>query len=410
MKNKIESCRQAALDILKPSRKQLEYGLELHKDALVWDAYGFSPAGIADFSRIEKLKNENASPDELLLAKEEESQLKALQSDKAAEIYRLGWEVSGVDCIFQNTGEEGNSIERMMLRLARFTAITDTQRDLYMRAVLPEDVETAKAQAKKSLYFTTNGVPLPTHFRNEKDLLFYIHVFFELGVRMMHLTYNRRNMIGDGCGESNDGGLSGLGKKVIAEMNRVGIIPDVAHCGQRTSLEAAQISKLPVVASHSTCYALADHCRAKKDEVIKAIADSGGYIGIVILNDMLGGNGDIKAFLDHIDYVSNKFGTEHVAIGSDGCFLTQAIPAPVIKARKRFESYWPTDWGKYRVEVDPDYNSLAWTNWPMFTVGMHMRGYSDEDIRKILGLNVMRVCKQTMAASEYAAMIRRIKI
>ncbi|MFA6717439.1 MAG: membrane dipeptidase, partial [Victivallaceae bacterium] len=111
--------------------------------------------------------------------------------------------------------------------------------------------------------------------------MFYIHVFFEFGVRMMHLTYNRRNLIGDGCGEPDDGGLSAFGRQVIAEMNRVGIIPDVAHCGQRTSLEAAQESGLPVVASHSACHSLAEHCRAKTDEVIEAIAKSGGYIGIV---------------------------------------------------------------------------------------------------------------------------------
>lgn len=407
MKSKIETCRQAALDILKPSKKQLEHGLELHRDALVWDAYGFAPSGIADYSRIEKIISKNAAPDELILAKEEEQQLKSLWSNEAAKTYRDGWEASGVDCIFQNSGEEGNSIDRMMLRLARFTAITDTQRDLYMRAVLPEDVETAKAQGKKSLYFTTNGVPLPAKFRSENDLLFYIHVFFEFGVRMMHLTYNRRNLIGDGCGESNDGGLSELGKKVIAEMNRVGVIPDVAHCGQRTSLEAAQESKQPVVASHSACYSLVDHCRAKNDEVIKAIVDSGGYIGMVILNDMIGGTGDINALLDHIDYVAEKFGPDYVAIGSDACFAIQSAPPPAVKTRTRFESLWPAEWGKHQIAFNPAYNSLAWTNWPMFTVGMHMRGYSDEDIRKVLGLNIMRVCKQTMAASEYATMIRK---
>ena len=223
----------------------------------------------------------------------------------------------------------------------------------------------------------------------------------EFGVRMMHLTYNRRNLIGDGCAETSDCGLSGFGKKTIAEMNRVGIIPDVAHCGQRTSLEAALESKLPVVASHSVCHSLVDHCRAKKDEVIKAIAKSGGYIGMVILNDMIGGEGDINAFLNHIDYVAENFGPEHVAIGTDAPFKIASGHPMQIKTRKNFESYWPSSWGKYRVETDVDRNSLAWTNWPMFTLGMHIRGYSDEDIRKIIGLNVKRVCEQTMMVSEY---------
>ena len=167
MKNRIERCRKAALDILKPSRRQLEHGLELHDDALVWDAYGFAPAGIVDCSRMDKMISESAAPDELVLAKEEECQLKSLWSNENFKICKEAWDASGVDCIFQNAGEEGNSIERMILRLARFTAITDTQRKLYRRAVLPEDVETAKTQGKKSLYLTTNGVPLPAHFRSE---------------------------------------------------------------------------------------------------------------------------------------------------------------------------------------------------------------------------------------------------
>ncbi|MCK5845200.1 MAG: membrane dipeptidase, partial [Victivallales bacterium] len=291
MKKRIESCRQAALDILKPTKRQLDHALELHRDALVWDAYGFSPAGISDYSRIEKLVEENASPDELALAKEEEQQLKTLFSDEMICVYRGVWDAAGVDCVFQNAGEEGNSIERMILRLARFTAISDFRRDTHARAVVPEDIRKSKEKGLKSLYLTTNGVPLPANFRNDVELLFYIHVFFEFGVRMMHLTYNRRNLIGDGCGEESDAGLSDFLKKVIAEMNRVGVIPDVAHCGQRTSLEAALESKLPVVASHSVCYSLAEHCRSKKDEVIKAIAASGGYIGMVILNNMVGGTG-----------------------------------------------------------------------------------------------------------------------
>ena len=119
MRERIEGCRQAALDILKPSRKQLEYGLELHRDALVWDAYGFAPAGIADCSRMNKMILENAAPDELVLAKEEECQFQSFGSDESFRICREVWDASGVDCIFQNAGEEGNSVERMILRLAR---------------------------------------------------------------------------------------------------------------------------------------------------------------------------------------------------------------------------------------------------------------------------------------------------
>ena len=107
-----------------------------------------------------------------------------------------------------------------------------------------------------------------------------LKIFYQLGIRMMHLTYNRRNMIGDGCAEESNAGLSDFGRAVVKEMNRLGIIVDVAHSGEKTSLEAARLSDRPVVASHSGARALNDHFRCKSDELIKAICDTGGYIGV----------------------------------------------------------------------------------------------------------------------------------
>ncbi|NMA19604.1 MAG: dipeptidase, partial [Lentisphaerae bacterium] len=157
---------------------------------------------------------------------------------------------AGVDCVFQNSGEESNDIERLIKRLARRTYLCDKMPDVITRAAFPADVTAAKKAGRHSIYITTNGVPLPSTIYSVESALYYLTVFFQLGVRMMHLTYNRRNLLGDGCAEPADGGLSDLGRTVIAEMNRVGIIPDVAHSRLRTSLEVAQCSKKPVVASH----------------------------------------------------------------------------------------------------------------------------------------------------------------
>ncbi|OAM90080.1 dipeptidase [Termitidicoccus mucosus] len=110
---------------------------------------------------------------------------------------------------------------------------------------------------------------------------------------MMHLTDNRRNLPGDGCAESADGGLSEFGRAVIAEMNWVGIIPDVAHSGLRTSMEAAQCSKKPVVASHTVAGALSRHYRGKTDEVIREIVKTGGYVGICAVPRFYRGTGRI---------------------------------------------------------------------------------------------------------------------
>jgi membrane dipeptidase len=184
-------------------------------------------------------------------------------------------------------------------------------------------------------------------------------------------------------------------------MNRVGVIVDVAHSGWRTSLEAAQVSERPMVASHSVCCALNVHHRGKPDEVIRAIADSGGYIGICCVPAFLGGSGDINALLDHIDHVAKTFGVDHVAIGTDVAYSSSrsgeeyAKILPRRRTRAGWEHFWPADDPLYDPQWQQEHQrlSLAWTNWPLFTVGLVQRGYSDDDIQKILGGNVLRVAR-----------------
>ena len=220
---------------------------------------------------------------------------------------------------------------------------------------------------------------------------------------MMHLTYQRRNMIGDGCGEASDGGLSDFGRAVVAEMNRVGVIVDVAHSGWKTSLDAAKTSQKPMVASHTVCAALNEHIRSKPDEVIKAIVDTGGMVGICCIPSFLGGTGDIAAMMDHIDHVVRKFGPDHVGIGTDVAYTSRNSAAenkkipPRHKARAEFRSLWPDGSLTAPATAHPKARqSMAWTNWPLFTVGMVQRGYSDEDIRKILGGNMLRVARDVL--------------
>jgi membrane dipeptidase len=214
---------------------------------------------------------------------------------------------------------------------------------------------------------------------------------------MMHLTYNRRNVLGDGCAEPANAGISDLGRAAIAEMNRVGVIVDVAHSGWRTSLEAAKASSKPVVASHSGAVEVHRHIRSKPDEVIRAIADSGGYVGVYSVSSFLGRGGDLNAMLDHIEYLVKRFGADHVAIGTDIAYIPSRASAEYQKmgrrpkARSRYEAFWPP--GTLDNKTHP---SLAWTNWPMFTVGMVQRGISDTDIQKILGGNVMRVARAVL--------------
>lgn len=165
-----------------------------------------------------------------------------------------------------------------------------------------------------------------------------------------------------------------------------------------------------MVASHSICVALNEHRRGKPDEVIRAICDSGGYIGVCCVPAFLGGTGDINALLDHIDYVIRTFGPDHVAIGTDVAYTSSAMGAEMSKVpsrgatRKRWNNFWapndPLFDEKWRQPHQTQ--SLAWTNWPLFTVGMVQRGHTNETIRKVLSGNVLRVASAVLNTGAFA--------
>lgn len=402
----IAQARETGLALLRPTPAQLEHGLELHRAATVVESYGFAPRGRVDGDAIKAAIEAGASRLEIQDMYERSLLTGFLDDDTQAEV--LGaWEAAGVTCIAQNAGEEGQAVLRLLKRLARFTRLTDVIPDRISKAVTPGDIRRAKEGRRHCLYFTTNGVPLPEDWVSIEEELRYIGVFFDLGCRMMHLTYNRRNMIGDGCMELANAGLSDFGRAVVREMNRVGVIVDTAHSGWQTSLEAAQSSTVPVVASHSGCAAINPHPRCKPDEAIKAIADTGGYLGICCIPRFLGRSGDINAMLDHIEYACRLVGSDHVAIGTDVAYVPKANKEETAKyagervARHRWENYWRADAGADAGDwgTPQQVQSMAWTNWPLFTVGMVQRGISDDAIVKILGGNVLRVAEDVLRAA-----------
>ena len=395
----IQHARDVALSILKPTASELERGLRLHSESIVFDSYGFSPRAAINGEFLTAQIEAGASDQEVEDLQEDMTMTRYVTDAAEQQEYRDAWRASGVTCIFQNAGQECQDPLRLIKRLARFSFATDLMREFVCKAAIPSDIEAVKAAGRHALYMTGNGIPLTQEWISKEDELAYVKIFFQLGIRMMHLTYQRRNMIGDGCGEPSNAGLSDFGRYAIAEMNRIGVIPDCAHSGWQTSFEAAKVSTRPVVASHSTCAAIHPHIRSKPDEVIQAIVDSGGYIGICCISKFLRGAGDISSLLDHIQYVTKKFGVDHVAIGTDVAYSSQNSSLESRKLPKRsrsrepFRSLWPKDDFAETPEMT---TSLAWTNWPLFTVGLVQRGYSDDEVRKIIGGNVMRVARESL--------------
>lgn len=151
-----------------------------------------------------------------------------------------------------------------------------------------------------------------------EDKLSNIEVFHDLGVRIIQLTYNTQNLVGTGCYER-DGGLSGYGVEVLEEMNRLGIVCDLSHCGARTAQEAIEASKQPVCYSHTAPAGLKDHPRNKTDEQLRHIAENGGFVGVTMFASFLARGAESTAddFAEAIVYVMNIVGEASVGIGTD---------------------------------------------------------------------------------------------
>lgn len=394
-----QSARQLAVETLGLSSRDLEHGLELHRNSLVVDTYAFAPRALVDHQVLQQAREQGAFPAELELLHHDALMAGVVHSAAERQFFAAAFAASGVDCLVQNAGEEANDIEILLRRLARYTYVVDNLPDVLRRSVRAADVVAAREQGKHCLYLTTNAVPLTRNLRYPEDGLSFIRTFAQLGVKMMHLTYNRANLMGDGCGEPRNGGLTDFGQAVVHEMNECGVVVDLAHCGIQTTIDAAGCSRAPVVVSHAVCRELSNHCRSKTDEALRAVAGSGGYTGICCLPTLLLGRGDIVTFLDHIDHAVKTVGAEHVSIGTDSIAirdqgqLERMLQVNGRPQRLIMDSLWPREDSIFspRWHQENMWKTLAWTNWPIFTAGLVQRGHSDEDIQKIIGGNALRV-------------------
>ncbi|MCZ7647721.1 MAG: dipeptidase [Planctomycetota bacterium] len=400
MNAKIARDREAGLAVLKPDAKDLERGLALHREGPVIESYGFVPMGSPDRATALKALDEGMPAvafDDLL---EEMRQTRVVHDPEERAEALEAWEASGLHGLLLCAGQEDATPERLLQRMARYTYMLDGLREHLVRALSAEDIEAARKAGKRAVVLTCNAVPLANRWVYEYDELYPLRLFYQLGARMMHLCYQRRNAIGDGCGEPGNAGLSEFGKAVVREMNRLGVLVDLAHSGWRTCLEAARASTRPVVVSHSGAHALNAHIRLKPDEVIKAVAETGGYVGVVAIPHFLGRSGDLNALLDHVAYIAKLAGPDHVAIGTDVSYTTQACEKafegwPPHKSPPRWYSLWPAGSKPSEGKYEPwQRQSLSWTNRPLFTVGLAQRGFKDEEIRKIIGGNVLRVLRE----------------
>jgi len=225
------------------------------------------------------------------------------------------------------------------------------------------------------------------HFRAVNDVDF----FHSLGQRVSQLTYNSRNMIGNGFTERRDDGISDFGVAVIDRMNRVGMAIDVSHCGDRTTLDAFELSVRPVLITHANCRALADHPRCKTDEAIRMMAARGGVMGITGVRHFVKTTEPttLEDMLDHYDHVRRLVGVQHVGLGSDiDLDGNDDLPLEQQQALRNMSPLYASR-AKFDIE-GVDHPKRVFD----LTEGLIRRGYSDTDIRLVLGDNFRRVLKE----------------
>jgi len=231
------------------------------------------------------------------------------------------------------------------------------------------------------------------HFRNPSD----VDEFFGLGQRLSQLTYNFNNRIGSGFLEQRDGGLSVFGLSIMKRMEKVGMAVDVSHCADVTTLDTLEAATKPVVFTHATCRAIIPgHMRAKTDEAIRKMAKTGGIMGIAFIRFMVRGEEPvgIPNVLDHFDYVRKLVGVEHLAVGSDLDVVGNGNPIG-----GGFRPEGQPNFDRYHFHVDKtEHVATTGLDHPkrMYDLaeGLISRGYSDTDIKLILGGNAVRVFGQ----------------
>ncbi len=258
------------------------------------------------------------------------------------------------------------------------------------------DIAAARAEGKTGLIMGWQNL------RPIGDRLDRLAFFHRLGLRVMQLTYNERNFVGDGCLEPEDGGLSAFGKEVIVEMERLRIAIDLSHVGERTCLDAIEAATGPVLLTHANARAVCPSKRNKSDEVIEAVVATGGLVGAGLHGALCWGGeaarppmlADAVRNIEHVAALvgpgNMSLGTDFISVGPEGQERVNRVLATTLKLYPAFMGAFAAAFGNdARARYPADCNSPA--ELAALTEALLKLGWSDADIRGLLGLNLVRV-------------------
>lgn len=274
-------------------------------------------------------------------------------------------------------GNEAKSLSRNLALINALYFTAENNQDTFQIATTVDEIKEAVQDHKIAAVPTIEGA----YAIDEKNYVELLKQFYDLGIRVIAPTWNYSNAIGEGCGKiygdedqtPSHGGLTELGKKVVEEMNGLGQVVDVSHLAEETFWDIIKITNSPLIASHSGVYHLKNHQRNLKDSQLQAIKENGGVVGVVLFPKFLSDKEEVyvKDVVDHMDYIVDLIGIDHVGIGSD--FDGAAMPLDLEDSSKMYK----------------------------ITDELIHRGYSEADIKKIVGENMLRVLEECQERARY---------
>ena len=273
--------------------------------------------------------------------------------------------------------------------IGQWNRMFEMHSDLIIPVHTAADIEAAYAQNKVGIIF---GFQNCSPIEDDIDL---VAIFHQLGVRIMQLTYNNQSLLGAGCYETTDSGISRFGKVVIAEMNRVGMVIDMSHSAEESTLQAIEISQRPIVISHANPTFFEPAKRNKSNKVLSALAESEGLLGFSMYPFHLknGPKCGLDEFCTMVAKTVDLMGIDRVGMGSDLC-LNQ--PISVLEWMRNGRWTKQMDYGEGSASNASWPESLSWfetsADFPNIVVGLRDKGFNEMEVEKIMGRNWLDFC------------------
>ena len=292
---------------------------------------------------------------------------------------------AGVNYVSINIGMDMNPVTQVMSVIAGFRATIAARPERYVMASTVQDIEQAAADGKLAIGFDLEGaMPL-------LEQPGMVALYRDMGVRQMHLAYNRNNTVAGGCHDVEQG-LTPLGRQVVAAINAAGILMDCSHTGRTCSLDIMAASTKPVIFSHSNPLALVEHGRNVTDEQIKACAATGGVVCVSGVSIFLGTRTpDADDVARHAAYVADKVGVKHAGIGLDISFQQSELnDSPPGNYDPTY--WWPKSAGYDRTIAKSTYPPIE--SWVVLGDALQRTGMTADEAALVMGGNMMRVAGQ----------------